>query len=141
MDAGSKALKAVPLEHVSRLEEIDLAAIEWAGQQRVIQYGDTLIPLYLFDGAQSLPAEGRRPVIVFSTRNGLSGLIVDRILDITNFRGEYQIDAHGTLEGSAIINGQTTDVIRLGADAGSGDDRYSTPPPVDDVMHYMEAAQ
>jgi two-component system chemotaxis sensor kinase CheA len=116
--AGNKSLKAVPLEHVSRLEEIDLSAVEWAGQQRVIQYGNTLIPLHTFDSDQVLPQEGRRPVIVFSTRAGLSGLIVDRILDITNFRGEYQITSDGKLEGSAIIHGQTTDVISLGAGTG-----------------------
>ena len=111
--AGKKSLKAVPLEHVSRLEEIDLAAVEWAGQQRVIQYGNTLIPLYLLDLKYELPTEGRRPVIVFSTRNGFSGLIVDKILDITSFTGEYQISSEDQISGSAIIKGQTTEIIDL----------------------------
>lgn len=125
--AGSKSLKAVPLEHVSRLEEIDLSAIEWAGRQRVMQYGDTLMPLHIFDTTQELPQEGRRPVIVFSTRNGLSGLVVDRILDITTFRGEYQISSDGNLEGSAIIQGQTTDVISLNAGTGGYKEDSSRP--------------
>ena len=111
--AGNNCLKAVPLENVSRLEEIDLASIELAGKQRVIQYGNALMPLYVHGEDQTLATQGRRPVIVFSTRNGLSGLIVDKILDITSFRGEYQIRSDGSLEGSAIIQGQTTDIINI----------------------------
>jgi two-component system chemotaxis sensor kinase CheA len=109
--------RAVPLRHVARLEEIDLAKIELAGGQRVIQYCGALMPIYLSDASNPLPQEGRRPVIVFKAKNGLSGLLVDRILDITAFRGEYQIKAEGALEGSAIIEGKTTDIVSLGFDA------------------------
>lgn len=111
-NAGSNSLKAVPLQHVARLEEIDLANVELAGGQRVIQYGETLMPVYLYNQSD-IPAEGRRPVIVFKTRNGLSGLIVDRILDITAHSGEYQIKSEGSLEGTAIIQGKATDIINL----------------------------
>lgn len=110
--SGSTALKAVPLKHVSRLEEIDLANIEMAGSQRVIQYRDALMPLYLSND-QPLAKEGRAPVIVFSTSDGLAGLIVDRILDITAFYGDFQITSTGRLAGSAIIDGQTTDILNL----------------------------
>lgn len=129
--SGGNALKAVPLEHVSRLEEIDVADTEWAGKQRVIQYGDSLMPLYILREDQELPATGRFPVIVFSTRGGLAGLVVDEILDITAFRGEYQIrSGDGALEGSAIIQGQTTDIIRLGhRTQKNGHDEPANQPP------------
>jgi two-component system chemotaxis sensor kinase CheA len=106
-------LKAVPLQHVARLEEINLADIEFAGGQRVVQYGDALMPIHLYDPRADLPTTGRRPVIVFKTKDGLSGLVVDRILDITTHKGEYQIKSEGTLEGSAIVQGKTTDIINL----------------------------
>src|SRR5262249_33716470 len=47
-NAGDKNLKAVPLQHVARLEEIDLANVELAGGKRVVQYGDTLMPIHLY---------------------------------------------------------------------------------------------
>jgi len=110
------SLKAIPLKHVARLEEIDLSRVEMAGGQRVIQYCGTLMPIYLSDTSEDLPAEGKRPVIVFNTSTGTSGLLVDRILDITAFQGEYQMRGKGGIEGSAIIQGRTTDIINLPGD-------------------------
>ncbi|WP_435640279.1 chemotaxis protein CheA [Micavibrio aeruginosavorus] len=110
---GSKGLKAVPLKHVTRLEEIELSEIEQAGDQRVIQYYDTLMPVFYAGRADTLPKEGKRPVIVFAAKNGIAGLIVDKIMDITNFRGEFQIKSDGPLAGSAIIEGQAADIINL----------------------------
>lgn len=110
---GSKGLKAVPLKHVTRLEEIELSEIEQAGDQRVIQYYDTLMPVFYAGRAETLPKEGKRPVIVFAAKNGIAGLIVDKIMDITNFRGEFQIKSDGPLAGSAIIEGQAADIINL----------------------------
>jgi two-component system chemotaxis sensor kinase CheA len=111
--SGNDALKAVPLEHVARLEEVDIEKLEYAGGQRVIQYGDSLMPIHLFDKTRQLPETGNRPVIVFKTREGLAGLLVDRILDITSHYGDYQMRHHGSLEGSAIIDGKATDIINL----------------------------
>lgn len=110
---GNKGLKAVPLKHVTRLEEIELSEIEQAGEQRVIQYYDTLMPVFYAGRAETLPKEGKRPVIVFAAKNGIAGLIVDKIMDITNFRGEFQIKSDGPLAGSAIIEGQAADIINL----------------------------
>ena len=110
--AGDQNLKAVPLQHVARLEEIDLSNIELAGGQRVVQYGDTLMPIHLYN-QNALPSSGRRPVIVFKTKEGQAGLLVDRILDIASHKGEYQIKSEGALEGSAIIQGRATDIINL----------------------------
>lgn len=112
-NAGDDNLKAVLLQNVARLEEVDLANIEYAGGQRVVQYGNTLMPIHLCDPKTKLPASGRRPVIVFKNGDGLEGLMVDRILDITSHRGEYQINSEGELEGSAIIQGRATDIINL----------------------------
>lgn len=117
--AGNDSLKAVPLEHVARLEEVDLANVEYAGGKRVVQYVDTLMPLHLCDPQMRLPANGRKPVIVFKTGQGMMGLVVDEILDITTHKGDYQIKSDGALEGSAIIQNKTTDIINLSFDRSS----------------------
>lgn len=114
--AGNKNLKAVPLEHVARLEEVDVSNIEKAGGQYVIQYGDTLMPIYLYDNKKEMPKSGNFPVIVFKTKQGMSGLLVDQILDITSHRGKFQIESSGALQGSAIIQGKATDIINLNHD-------------------------
>lgn len=111
--ASDENLKAVPLQHVARLEEIDLSKIEYAGGKRVIQYGDKLMPLHLYNPVDDLPGFGKRPIIVFKTKEELSGLIVDRILDITTHKGDFQIQAEGDLVGSAIVQGRTTDILNL----------------------------
>ncbi len=146
-NAGDKNLKAVPLQHVARLEEIDLGNIEMASGQRVVQYGDTLMPIYLYDPQAGLPASGRRPVIVFKTKEGMSGLLVDRILDITSHKGEYQIKSEGPLEGSAIIQGKATDIVNLsfdrstGAAPSSGSKASYFPPPEIEIQTNYGAAE
>ncbi len=112
---SGKAVKAVPLKHVSRLEEIDLSSIEWADGRTVIQYRNSLMPVYQCDG-QPLPESGRRPVIVFSTRNGLAGMVVNRIFDITDYHGALNIDESRAVAASAIVQGQATDIINLDFD-------------------------
>ena len=121
---GNKGLKAVPLKHVTRLEEIELSEIEQAGDRQVVQYYDTLMPVFYAGKSENLQREGKRPVIVFSAKNGLAGVIVDKIMDITNFRGEFQIKSEGALAGSAIIEGQATDIINLSYDGSSDIDEY-----------------
>jgi two-component system, chemotaxis family, sensor kinase CheA len=118
-NAGSTSLKAVPLEHVARLEDLDVTKIEIANGKHVIQYGNSLMPIYMCDPHARLPERGRKPIIVFRTKEGLSGLLVDRILDITSHRGEYQMKASGDLEGSAIVKGMATDILNLSFDRSS----------------------
>lgn len=114
--AGDENLKAVSLQHVERLEEVDLEKIEYAGGNRVIQYVDTLMNLHLCNPQMIIPAQGKKPVIVFNTKEGMTGLLVDQIIDIVKYKGEYQIKSQGALEGTTIIQNKTTDVINLSFD-------------------------
>lgn len=115
--AGGKSMKGIPLKHVSRLEEIDLARVETAGGQRVIQYGNMLMPVFSANG-RDLPPEGKKPVIVFATRTGLAGLVVEQILDVTAFDGALQLEGNGDISGSAIIDGKATDILNLSRHQG-----------------------
>src|SRR3546814_7215680 len=59
---GSPTPKAVPLSLVARLEEIDLAAVEYSEGRPLIQYRGQLMPLIPMDQQAELRREGRQPV-------------------------------------------------------------------------------
>lgn len=112
--ASGGAPKAVPLELVSRLEEIDVKTIERADGKMVVQYRGSLMPLIPFDGGIEVGEEGAKPVLVFTDDERSMGLIVDEIIDITEQHIEVQVDSSSPhLLGSAIINGKATDVIEV----------------------------
>ncbi len=114
--AGHGAPRAVPLELVSRLEEIEASQIEYANGQMVVQYRGQLMPLLPFDAAVDVSAAKRKPVLVFTDENaGRSmGLIVDSIIDIKEERLDIKMAGNAeTLLGSAIIDGKATDIINV----------------------------
>jgi len=114
--AGQGGPKAVPLSLVARLEEFDLASIEYShDNQPMVQYRETLMPLVPIDAGTVLGAIGRQPVLVFADGERTMGLVVDQIIDIVEDRIDVRLgtDRAGFL-GSAIIAGHATDVIDAG---------------------------
>ena len=114
--AGDGAPRAVPLALVARLEDFDVSKIEISGNQKVIQYRNTLMPLIPFSNQMKLKDKGNQPVLVFSDRDRSMGLMVDSIIDILEEKINVQITSENNfgLLGSAIIHGQATDVIDVG---------------------------
>ena len=112
--SGDGAPKAVPLELVSRLEEIDTQRVEFSGELNVIQYRDDLMRLTRLDG-NPLATEGKCEVIVFTYDNKTIGLVVDEILDIVEapMKIKMSSDVEAYL-GSQVIDGKTTDVVDVG---------------------------
>ncbi len=110
--AGGKAPKAVPLELVARLEEIDTDAIEESNGMPMVQYRDQLMPLIPLSSDIDMAREGRQPVLVFSDNNRSVGLVVDEILDIVeaHLNIEHASKHTGAL-GSAVIVGKATEII------------------------------
>lgn len=113
--AGGKAPKAVPLSLVARLEKIQLDKIEHSGDQMMVQYRDTLMPLLTFNSSVTLEGNKDKPTLVFTHKNHSMGLVVDEIIDITEQIIDIQIEngKNGVL-GNSIINGKATDVIDVG---------------------------
>jgi len=113
--AGDETPKAVPLALVARLEEINLAKVEISGNRALVQYRDQLMPLVPIVAGREIPSEGMLPIIVFSDRERSMGLIVDEIVDIVEDRLNVELNTtqQGFL-GSAIVNGEATDVIDTG---------------------------
>lgn len=112
---GDPTPKAVPLSLVARLEEIDLAAVEYSEARPLIQYRGQLMPLIPMDDRQALKREGRQPVLVFTDGNRSMGLVVDEIVDIVEDRINVEVRPDSTaLMGSAVIAGKATDIIDAG---------------------------
>lgn len=112
--AGAGAPKAVPLELVSRLEEIKAADVEYANDKMVVQYRGNLMPLLPYDNSITFENVAMRPVLVFSDGSKSMGLVVDSIIDITEHHLDIKItSANDKMLGSAIIHGKTTDIVNV----------------------------
>ncbi len=109
-----KTPKAMPLDLVSRLEEIDVANIEWSGSQRVIQYRDGLMNLITLDPSTEIGDSGIYEVIVFHDEDKILGLVVEEIVDISRQEMDVKslVGVEGML-GSIIINETTTDLVDI----------------------------
>ncbi len=110
--AGVDGYKAVPLALVTRLEEIDSAAIEYANGAPMVQYRGKLMPLLRLTDAPAGGTESRQQILVFSFGQRSAGLIVDQIIDIVDERLDMTVgeEKEGFI-GSAIVNGRATDIV------------------------------
>jgi two-component system chemotaxis sensor kinase CheA len=111
---GKGAPKAVPLELVSRLEEVSAGDIECAGDHSVVQYRGDLMRLISLEG-MPIPTEGNMDVIVFTYDKKVIGLVVSEILDIVHAAFDIkltskEVKSQGYL-GSMIISGKPTDIV------------------------------
>ncbi len=113
--AGSAGLKAIPLGVVGRLEEIDLADVEFADGNPVVQYRGRLMPLVTLSSDRLPGASGRRPLIVLAQDDSAIGLVVNEIEDIVDEAIAIERPAgQAGLVASAIIAGRATDIIDAG---------------------------
>ncbi|MGD0193020.1 MAG: chemotaxis protein CheA [Rhizomicrobium sp.] len=112
--AGGSDRKAVPLESVARIEEVDASSIEHVGGGYVVQYRDHLMPLIAIDSRHSWKTEGKQPILVFDNSGRTIGIVVDKILDIARDHISIELDAaQEGFTGSAIIGERATDLIDL----------------------------
>lgn len=113
--AGKGAPKAVPLELVSRLEEIEVKSIEIAGNNPVVQYRGDLMQLVMLSDDMQLPDSGNVEVIVFNYDQHVIGVVVDEILDIVHEPFTIKLSTEASREkgllGSMVIAEKSTDVV------------------------------
>jgi two-component system chemotaxis sensor kinase CheA len=113
--SGDGEPKAVPLDLVTRLEEIDRSTIEHAGTRAMVQYRGRLMPLVPCDPNHRWGDAGRQPVVVFACGDRAMGLVVDRFIDIVEDRIRVDIgDPGGGRIGSAIVAASATGLIDVG---------------------------
>ena len=119
--AGGRAPKAVPLELVTRLEELEVERIEHVDGRDVVQYREQLMPLVYVNSEVRLREEGQQPIIVFTDGDRAMGLVIDEIVDIVEASLDISLGSErpGVL-GTAIIREVATEAV--------------------DVAHYLEQA-
>ncbi|MBN8543763.1 MAG: chemotaxis protein CheW [Alphaproteobacteria bacterium] len=115
-NTGGGAPKTVPLELVSRLEDIEIDKIEESAGSKVVQYRGDLMQLITLPGCDFPEAkDGEIPVIVFTYDRKTIGLVIDEILDIV--QAPVEIKGSSQQEhflGSMVIGSKTTDVVDVG---------------------------
>ena len=103
---------AVPSALVTRLEQIEASAIERTGGRSVVRYRDSLMPLANIEGRPAAFDTGRRPTLVFTDCGRHMGLVVDRIVDVTEARIELELASGGGNDlGTAIIADRPTRLL------------------------------
>ena len=111
---------AVPLPLVDRLEEFDVARIEWSGHREVVQYRGSILPLVrlgdLLPGqaVAATDAGNRIEVIVHQTADGgLVGIVVDDIEDVATLPAALEPASRAGITGTAVVDGRVTEVVDL----------------------------
>ena len=120
--SGSFQRIAIPLSLVARLEEFSRDAIESASGGYVVQYRDRILPLVplqsvlepdAYSGFNSLNPV---PVVVFRDGDQGIGVVVDRIVDVTEeCVSVRQKSCRRGLLGSAVVGKFVTDFLDLSA--------------------------
>ncbi len=119
--AGDGLRKAIPLDQIARLEDIDVGAIKRSDDGRLlVPYRDGLMLLVPATSSTYLKPSGRQPVLVFPDsgadgRRGRPrqvGLMVDEIVDILEDAARIDIESDNPdIVGSAVISGEPTEIF------------------------------
>jgi len=119
--AGSSTMKAVPISLITRLEEIDLGAIERCNNEDVVQYRGALMPLVYLQAEPKARDDGVQPVLVFTEGGRPVGLAIDQIVDIVEERLDIELktEAPGVI-GAAIIKGKAVEIVDVSHYLGRG---------------------
>jgi two-component system chemotaxis sensor kinase CheA len=106
----NSSVKALPIEAIKRLDEIDLSKVEYTSGQAVLQYKDVILRIMTFNDAK-IPKTGFSQIIILS--DGKTGLIVSSILDIIEHEFDSKTIAVTNPQyiSATVINGVTTDIV------------------------------
>src|SRR4029077_8993825 len=101
------------LQQVERLEVFDPSAVEWAGDDEVVQYRGSLLPLVRL--RQTEAANGPLLHVVVCSEHGRNvGVVVERILDAVEEEGAPAA-GQGNLARAAVVQQRVTDLLGLAA--------------------------
>ena len=114
--AGARRV-AIPLDCVSRLEELPSSGVENADGREVIQYRGRIMPLVRLGevlGCAAAADPDELQVVVYTTRGRSVGLVVDVVHDIAEVALELTAPGRraGVL-GSGVVQGRVTDLLDL----------------------------
>ncbi len=117
---------AIPLDTVTRLEQLQAASVERVGSREVVQYRGAILPIVRLDrhlGAspgygygEETAARDVLEVIVYADRDRSVAIVVEEILDIVDDSEVLHSDIHDTgLLGSAVFGDTVTELLDVRA--------------------------
>ncbi len=135
----------IPLSKVTRLETFARSAVEWAGNQKVVQYRGIILPLLdASSPVQERRSRSRRQPelandrihVIIHTRNHRSvGLVVHRILDIVEYDiSSRQPPSRRETLGSMVVQGKVTEMLDLAAVIRAQHPSFFNPDPVETAV-------
>ncbi len=121
---------AIPLEMVTRLEEIAATSIEHVGGREVVQYRGHIMPLIRLSTLLGAYGEGGEPgagvqVVVYTRGERSVGFVVQRILDIATERSgtRSDIDDHA-LVGSVVVGDKVVELLDMNSAVMAADPHF-----------------
>lgn len=125
---------AIPLDTVTRLEQVRAESVERVGNREVVQYRGAILPIVRLDrhlGAYGTSEREVLEVIVYSDHGRSVAIVVEEILDIVDGGAAVRsdIDDLGLL-GSAVLGDKVTELLDVRAAILAADPAfYATPVP------------
>ncbi len=124
---------AIPLDMVTRLEEISAESIERVGGREVVQYRGHIMPMVRLAGLLGAFGEGgeeeRVQLVVYTRGERSVGFAVQRIIDIATERSgsRSDIDDHALL-GSVVVGDRVVELLDVSAAVLAADPNFFDTP-------------
>ncbi|GAA4730522.1 hypothetical protein GCM10023328_06800 [Modestobacter marinus] len=124
---------AIPLDTVTRLEQVRSETVERVGSREVVQYRGAILPIVRLDRHLGAFGDAEREtleVIVYADHGRSVAIVVEEILDIVDGEASVHsdIDDLGLL-GSAVIGDRVTELLDVRAAILAADPAFYTTPP------------
>jgi len=125
---------AIPLDTVTRLEQVRTDAVEKVGNREVVQYRGAILPMVRLDRHLGAYGETDREVlevIVYSDHGRSVAIVVEEILDIVDGEAAVRsdIDDLGLL-GSAVLGDKVTELLDVRAAILAADPAFYNAPAI-----------
>jgi two-component system chemotaxis sensor kinase CheA len=125
---------AIPLDTVTRLEQVRTESVEKVGNREVVQYRGAILPIVRLDrhlGAFGQTDREVLEVIVYADHGRSVAIVVEEILDIVDGEAAIRsdIDDLGLL-GSAVLGDKVTELLDVRAAILAADPAFYTAPPI-----------
>jgi two-component system chemotaxis sensor kinase CheA len=123
---------AIPLDTVTRLEQVKVESVEKVGNREVVQYRGAILPIVRLDRHLGAYGETDREVlevIVYSDHGRSVAIVVEEILDIVDGESAVRsdIDDMGLL-GSAVLGDKVTELLDVRAAILAADPAFYSAP-------------
>ncbi|MFW3170369.1 chemotaxis protein CheA [Geodermatophilus sp. CPCC 206100] len=123
---------AIPLDTVTRLEQVRAESVERVGNREVVQYRGAILPMVRLDRHLGAYGESDREVlevIVYSDHGRSVAIVVEEILDIVDGEAAVRsdIDDLGLL-GSAVLGEKVTELLDVRAAILAADPAFYSAP-------------